>query len=49
MNSIQQKAPVIADWGWYSIRATDKARTAPAALRNTLNRNLKVSRYEIRL
>jgi len=49
MNSIQQKAPVIADWGWYSIRATDKAHEAPVALRNTTKTNFEVSRHEIRL
>jgi hypothetical protein len=51
MNSIQQKAPVIAGRGCLLcfIRATGKPTTAPAALRNTTKHYFEVSRYEIRL
>ena len=48
MNSIQQKAPVIAGRGCLLcfIRATDKPWQAPVALRFTPKRNFGVIRYE---
>ena len=46
MNSTQQKTPVIADRGWYSVRATGKPATAPVALRNPPKPIFEVSRYE---
>ncbi len=46
MNSSQQKTPVIAGRGGYSIRATGKRPHAPVALRNTTKTNFEVSRNE---
>ena len=42
----QQKTPIIADRGWYSVRATGKPATAPVALRITPKTNFEVIRYE---
>ena len=51
MNSIQQKAPVIAGRGCLLcfIRASNKPGKALDALRNTTKPVFEVSRYEIRL
>ena len=42
----QQKTPVIAGRGGYSIRATGKRPHAPVALRSTAKHNFEVNRYE---
>lgn len=42
----QQKTPIIADRGWYSVRATGKRPHAPVALRITPNRTFGAIRYE---
>lgn len=46
MNFTQQKTPVIAGRGVYSVRAVEAAGVAATALRNTPNHNFGVSRYE---
>ena len=46
MNFTQQKTPVIAGRGVYSVRAVEAAGVAATALRSTANA-LEVNRYEI--
>ena len=41
-----KKAPIIADRGGYSVRATGKPAQAPVALRNPPKHNFEVSRHE---
>lgn len=46
MNVTQQKTPVIAGRGVYSVRAVEAAGVAATALRNTTKTNFEVSRNE---
>ena len=46
LNSGPQKTPIIADRGWYSVRATGKRPHAPVALRITPKPNFGAIRYE---
>lgn len=45
-NFSHKKAPIIADRGWYFVRATGKPAQAPVALRNPPKTNFEVSRHE---
>ena len=46
MNPREQKTPVIAGRGGYSIRATEAPELVSVALRNTTKSNFEVSRNE---